>query len=531
MCKFLKSFEDFCTAPLLVFIVLIVFFFSAKIESQCIVSISKKNYYKHCWTIGIGIHRAKVCRKRFMLTYDIKHWYLENLCSQIKKGVVNSQKPLNDATPVVAHNDFIHKFELVALKHGVTVSRNQLCAIQLPNTVDSIHTFGWLNFYFNMVGDLIPNSDNQIHLEPTLVQDIYAEYSHFMTAQDLNSLGRTQFAKLWQTCFPHVSIREYKAVTGKCDTCAKLSSLRRELRDTKGRQLLTELHMLHRSTYMSERMTYANRSQLAMQMPQQHLSLISDGMAQTHCILPWLGNITLLGKGCAQHLQGVLLHGRKLVIYRTFHNINNCANLQIHTFLLTLEDIIKSEGKLPDVVYYQIDGGSENTAKTVFGILELIIARRLTKKIILTRLLVGHTHADIDGVFGRLWKAVRDITVATPNAYRDLIQRSLFVCGNAADVVDLFVVPNYDKIITPCLDPKFGNYAKEDMSILQFFFESVDACVEFPLGCTTTYRAYSSDEVIEIVPDENAVMHLRPVNVLVKTQPCITAKNAVEGAM
>lgn len=38
---------------------------------------------------------------------------------------------------------------------------------------------------------------------------------------------------------------------------------------------------------------------------------------------------------------------------------------------------------------------------------ELLIARGLTKRIVLTRLIVGHTHADIDGVFGRIWTKLR----------------------------------------------------------------------------------------------------------------------------
>lgn len=66
-------------------------------------------------------------------------------------------------------------------------------------------------------------------------------------------------------------------------------------------------------------------------------------------------------------------------------------------------------GKLPDTIYYQIDGGAENTAKVVFMICELLIVHRLTKKIVLTRLMVGHTHCDIDAFFGQIWKRIRVI--------------------------------------------------------------------------------------------------------------------------
>lgn len=64
-------------------------------------------------------------------------------------------------------------------------------------------------------------------------------------------------------------------------------------------------------------------------------------------------------------------------------------------------------GRLPDTVYYQVDGGSENTAKSVLMMCELIVARRLCKRIVLTRLMVGHTHCDVDALFGRIWKKLR----------------------------------------------------------------------------------------------------------------------------
>jgi hypothetical protein len=154
-------------------------------------------------------------------------------------------------------------------------------------------------------------------------------------------------------------------------------------------------------------------------------------MQQSHCQLPWLGNLSSFAKASLpQHIQGVMLHGRKMILYRTFHTLSNTANQQIHTFLLTLERIIETEGqgktipfcssfvecyffwvlgKLPDTIYYQIDGGSENTAKAVLYICELLIIRRVTKKIVITRLIVGHTHCDVDAVFGRIWRRIRVI--------------------------------------------------------------------------------------------------------------------------
>jgi hypothetical protein len=73
----------------------------------------------------------------------------------------------------------------------------------------------------------------------------------------------------------------------------------------------------------------------------------------------------------------------------------------------SINNVLFLLGKLPDVLYYQIDGGSENVAKVAFVISELLVARKLTKKVIVSRLIVGHTHLDLDGKYGVLWVSLR----------------------------------------------------------------------------------------------------------------------------
>ena len=77
----------------------------------------------------------------------------------------------------------------------------------------------------------------------------------------------SSFEKLWIACFPHVKIRQFKSVCGKCKTCEKLSSARRSFHDVKTREQITTMHALHRSMYMGERMCYYNRRNEAMSLP------------------------------------------------------------------------------------------------------------------------------------------------------------------------------------------------------------------------------------------------------------------------
>jgi hypothetical protein len=87
-------------------------------------------------------------------------------------------------------------------------------------------------------------------------------------------------------------------------------------------------------------------------------------------------------------------------------------------------------------------------------------------------------------------------------------------------IEDLFVVPDYDQYFKNCCDPKFGSYAKGEKTQLQFIFEATEPNYWFPLGCRTTYRAYSADKVIEIVEGEEEISSLYP-GVYLQPRQCI----------
>jgi hypothetical protein len=256
----------------------------------------------------------------------------------------------------------------------------------------------WLSVFFHMVGDQIPNSI-EIHLETQEKIEIWAEYVWDMyTLGEYEALCYSKLLELWDLVFPHVKIRVYKAVTGKCTICAVLSDLRKKHHSTVMRKLVTTLHAFHRIMYMGERSVYYKKVYDAMTDPTSFFSGISDGMAQSHTQLPWLSNQKSLTSNFGLHLQGFLEHGQWFRIYISFENVAHDANLAIECMLQTLERRMDAnDGRLPDTLYFEVDGGSENVNRWTYFISELLVARRLTKRIFITRLPVGHTHEDIDG--------------------------------------------------------------------------------------------------------------------------------------
>ena len=400
---------------------------------------------------------------------------------------------------------FVHALVEFAKQRGIHLNHYQMASLAVPNNPSSLTLFAWLDDHFNMVGQVAPNG-NDIELEPTPTDEIYDEYLFDLDVAGMSEdcLSKATFETMWAECFPHVKRHEYLAVGGKCHTCAALGIARKTHKQRADREQLKMLHSLHRSGYMNERRIYYGRRWKATQEPTKFLSIITDGLAQVHCQLPYYANLEQ-GDTLPQHLQGVLAHGRFLNIYRTFHNTYSAANMQIHTLLLALEDAYRHPYGLPDTVFLQIDGGSENVSKSMIAMCELLVARGIVKRIFLSRLMVGHTHEDIDGRFAKIWMRVRNAFILTPSQYKYNVEQALTREDLPCKVEDIFAVPDYDAFIRPSIDTKFSRYSKrhgeKDWSVLGFKFEQVEANDNFPLGCKVSWRPFGADRHIRLVKD------------------------------
>lgn len=103
------------------------------------------------------------------------------------------------------------------------------------------------------------------------------------------------------------------------------------------------------------------------------------------------------------------------------------------------------------------------------------------------------------------------------------------------EVANIFIVPNYSEILNACGDSKFGNYSKGSNTQHQFIFEAVEPHeINFPFGVKVTYRAYSRDEVYEIVngqnskfEDMNIYSRLCQVDTFPKEKPATETSDAI----
>ena len=467
------------------------------------------NYTIGAYAIPVQPQRIRVCPTAFRLIYGLTKANLEGFQRAIKHNIMFGRTAYNDQTkvavasvkrleqknpylPVNLNSTYVHR-----------LTQDEVSLALKSNNVKTKIAHMFLEKFFNLVGDKMPTSE-EIHLDPMEKKKIWKEYCHEVTnvfeLDESYLLKKTAFCVLWKNGFPHVKIREYKAVTGKCTHCAILSFLRSTTKNSLWCEEISDLHVLHRVTFMSERKSYYERLWLAITEPQNYMSIIIDGMAQTHTRIPWSANIKEFPTNINQHLQGIIEHGQGFTMYRTFNNLTNDANLNIHCLLLQLESRIERYGKLPDTIFIQVDGGSENANKYILAMCELLVHRGMTREIYLTRLPVGHTHEDIDAKFALLWKRVRTEHVLSPQHYASILKE---VYGSNSKspfkLHEIYVVPDYKEFLDSCIDTHFANWTKEENTQHCFRFRSVPISAHFPLGVQTTYRAYWSDKVYELI--------------------------------
>ena len=123
-------------------------------------------------------------------------------------------------------------------------------------------------------------------------------------------------------------------------------------------------------------------------------------------------------------------------------------------------------------------------------------------------------------MFARIWLATRSTSVLDPITAAKMYKTILSNDGMTADVVDLFILPDYKKYLA-AFSQTIGRFAKTIWAQLQFRFTAVPVTPDYPLGVKCQYRAYGQSKVYEIVFDSDNSNELgaRAQQVIVHTYP------------
>jgi hypothetical protein len=227
------------------------------------------------------------------------------------------------------------------------------------------------------------------------------------------------------------------------------------------------------------------------------MSIIIDGMDNNKCRCPYLGRQGSFSHPIPQHIIGVKEHGIGATFYRTFGTVTKGADITIYCILRKIEEWKRRNLKYPTKIYIQIDGATDNANKYLLGMLELLVAKKMAKTIVLSRLPVGHTHEDIDALFGTIYNSFKYSPAETLSRYKKVIIDAFRKIGFNPKVEDVYCIPDYKDFIEPCVDKDLSNMHRLEQTQLQFRFEAVKPDVYFPHGVKTTFKAFSSEQVVE----------------------------------
>lgn len=112
------------------------------------------------------------------------------------------------------------------------------------------------------------------------------------------------------------------------------------------------------------------------------------------------------------HITGVMVHGKTTFSMIDVNQYPHDSNLTLTCLLRSLW-AVSTEGQLPPVLYVQADNcGRENKNRYIFSFLALLVAKRIVKEVLVSFLMVGHTHegkAALNRLTKQLVQSTRDL--------------------------------------------------------------------------------------------------------------------------
>lgn len=170
----------------------------------------------------------------------------------------------------------------------IAVVQEIITAGLTPNSQKYQNAGYWFESFFEESADNCPNR-NEMHMEVMSKAELYvADQAVFHPGEGV--LTYNHWNEMWKTVYPHVKMRVYKQVTGKCWTCLFISERRKVAQTRLERLALKELHQMHRSgLYMLERKRYKDRCEEAIRcekplkltrMQQLHQQIIFNSYTQ-----------------------------------------------------------------------------------------------------------------------------------------------------------------------------------------------------------------------------------------------------------
>lgn len=219
-----------------------------------------------------------------------------------------------------------------------------------------------------------------------------------------------------------------------------------------------------------ERVELANNLNVQIPYSQQTISIIIDGMDKRKCHIPHFANPSkaeqdLNAFGLKQSVTGVKVHGLGNFLYIVHPHVGSGSgsNFTIHFLHQTLLHIwqVCQPGDMPPTLHLQMDNCSaDNKNRFVLAYLCFLVQQGIFKEILVSFLIVGHTHEDIDAMFSVITRRLRKHSAVT---YQEWVEQAVLAFAKAGTqpiVKNVSVVRDYKSWLAPHIDQEFGQITK-----------------------------------------------------------------------
>lgn len=157
----------------------------------------------------------------------------------------------------------------------------------------------------------------------------------------------------------------------------------------------------------------------AARFPHKYIAVRGDGMDQSKTSIPRLLQMpkSLADRTLPTHIYGIITNRDTARMYIDFRQIPHDIDSTLSNVLQSVVQHVNDSGTaLPPTLLLSFDNTSaENKNRYMLGMCAYLVGARIFEKVKLTFQLVGHTHNEVDGLFGSIASRFKSHEVRTPD--------------------------------------------------------------------------------------------------------------------
>lgn len=293
--------------------------------------------------------------------------------------------------------------------------------VQSPQHVNMV---AWLHDYIRKEGQFNP-TNNMIVMPVRLThQQLYAEYKAAVSDEEQHKiLSVSSMIRILHLKWPNLQFPRLNGL-GRCDRCFQLKQeIGKNISDAEKRMIKEELNA-HLTVAREEREAYAERIRESKNLSNRILSIAFDGASSIQFPHEWPApRMITNGSRLEVLLYGSLTHTfHRRRLYTSppayTHDVNYVLTVLSYEIVKSLQSHVHFD---PTTLYLQADNcASQNKNQFLFAFIAILLFNGWFIDVHFNFLSVGHTHDDVDAIFG-LFAAQRRKTCTSAPTLPNLI--------------------------------------------------------------------------------------------------------------